>query len=159
MSDGVGGAGTTLTFGEARVTPVVELTMPTSVRWLLPEHPDATRLRDEAGAWLRPDFMNERGHLLQTMQSFVVEVDGLTVASLRVGDEFVAEDAKGERLVLTDVGQSEEPPSCHLLGLLPKELQAKQTLVCRFRHDLDTRQLRVKPLSIVTDKMIVRLTF
>ena len=79
MSDGVGGAGPTLTFGEARVTPVVELTMPTSVRWLLPEHPDATRLRDAAGAWLRPDFMNERGHLLQTMQSFVVEVDGLTI--------------------------------------------------------------------------------
>lgn len=68
-----------LTFGEARVTPVVELIMPTSVRWLLPEHPDPGALRDAAGPWLRPEFMNERGHLLQTMQSFVVEVDGLTV--------------------------------------------------------------------------------
>ncbi len=68
-----------LTFGEARVTPVVELIMPTSVRWLLPEHPDPRGLRDAAAAWLRPRFMNERGHLLQTMQAFVVEADGLTV--------------------------------------------------------------------------------
>ena len=69
----------TLTFGEARITPVVELTMPTSVRWLLPEHPDPAALRDAASGWLRPRFMNDRGHLLQTMQAFVVEVDGLTV--------------------------------------------------------------------------------
>lgn len=61
------------------MTPVVELIMPTSVRWLLPEYPDPGSLRDAAAAWLQPDFMNERGHLLQTMQSFVVEVDGLTV--------------------------------------------------------------------------------
>ena len=67
------GAGAALTFGEARVTPVVELIMPTSVRWLLPEHPDPRALRDAAASWLRPRFMNERGHLLQTMQSFVVE--------------------------------------------------------------------------------------
>ena len=74
-----GGGGTRLTFGEARVTAVVELIMPTSVRWLLPEHPDAAGLRDAAAARLRPAFMNERGHLLQAMQAFVVEADGLTV--------------------------------------------------------------------------------
>ena len=71
--------GATLTFGAARITPIVELVMPTSVRWLLPEHPDPAGLRDAAASWLRPDFMNERGHLLQTMQAFVIEVDGLTV--------------------------------------------------------------------------------
>ena len=71
--------GATLTFGAARITAVVELVMPTSVRWLLPEHPDPRGLRDAAASWLRPQFMNERGHLLQTMQAFVVEVDGLTV--------------------------------------------------------------------------------
>ena len=73
------GPGAALTFGEARVTPVVELIMPTSVRWLLPEHADPRALRDAAAAWLRPRFMNERGHLLQTMQAFVVQADGLTV--------------------------------------------------------------------------------
>jgi hypothetical protein len=76
----------------------------------------------------------------------------------RVGDTFVAEDAKGKRLVLTDVGMAEEPPSCHLLPLLPNEALAGQTLIARFRHDLDTRKLQIKPLSIVTPATIIRLT-
>jgi hypothetical protein len=76
----------------------------------------------------------------------------------RVGDAFVAEDADGERLVLTDAGMAEEPPSCHLLPLLPKEALAGQTLIARFRHVLDTRKLQIKPLSIVTGNAVVRLT-
>lgn len=76
----------------------------------------------------------------------------------QVKGALVAEDAKGERLVLTDIGMSEEPASCHLLPLLPADLFANQTLVVRFRHDLDTRQLRIKPLSIVTTTGIIRLT-
>jgi hypothetical protein len=76
----------------------------------------------------------------------------------RVGDALVAEDAKGERLVLTDAGMAEEPPSCHLLPLLPKEALAGQTLVARFRHDLDARTLQIKPLSIVTPAAVIRLT-
>ncbi len=76
----------------------------------------------------------------------------------RVGEAFVAEDANGERLVLTDVGMAEEPASCHLLPLLPKEALAGQTLIARFRHDLDARTLRIKPLSIVAATDVVRLT-
>ncbi len=77
----------------------------------------------------------------------------------RVGETFVIEDAKGERLVLTDAGMTEEPPSCHLLSLLSPDLFADQTIIVRFRHDLDTRQLRIKPLSIVSKSSIVRLTY
>ena len=76
----------------------------------------------------------------------------------RVGDTDVAEDAKGERLVLTDAGMAEEPASCHLLPLLPKDALSGQTLIARFRHDLDTRKLQIKPLSIVTPTNIIRLT-
>jgi hypothetical protein len=76
----------------------------------------------------------------------------------QVGGELVAEDAQGTRLVLTDVGMSEEPASCHLLSLLPASLLDGQTAIVRFRHDLDTRQLRIKPLSIVTSSGITRLT-
>ncbi|QEL20133.1 SWIM zinc finger family protein [Limnoglobus roseus] len=76
----------------------------------------------------------------------------------KVGDEYVIEDAKGERLVLTDAGMAEEPPSCAMLPLLPKATFAGQTLIARFRHDLDTRQLRVKPLSVVTADAVIRLT-
>jgi hypothetical protein len=70
----------------------------------------------------------------------------------------VVEDSKGERLCMTDVGMTEEPASCHLLHLVPAELHENQVLVVRFRHDLDTRKLRVKPLSIVTKENVVRLT-
>ena len=76
----------------------------------------------------------------------------------QVDGAFVAEDAKGERLAMTDTGMAEEPPSCHLLALLPKDSFAGHTLIARFRHDLDTRKLRIKPLSIVTPTAIIRLT-
>jgi hypothetical protein len=70
----------------------------------------------------------------------------------------VVEDAKGERLAMTDTGMTEEPASCHLLQLLPPELHENQVLVVRFRHDLDRRKLQVKPLSVVTKASVVRLT-
>ncbi len=76
----------------------------------------------------------------------------------RVGEAYVIEDAKGERLVLTDQGMAEEPPSCDLLSLLPVDSFENQTLIGRFRHDLDTRKLQVKPLSIVTSTAVIRLT-
>jgi hypothetical protein len=72
--------------------------------------------------------------------------------------KLVAEDANGQRLVMTDNGMTDEPASCHSLFLLPPELFTGQTLIARFRHDLDTRQLQIKPLSIVTSSGITRLT-
>ena len=53
---------------------------------------------------------------------------------------------------------TEEPPSCHLLSLLPKDSFEGHTLIARFRHALDARTLRIKPLSIVTRGAIIRLT-
>lgn len=76
----------------------------------------------------------------------------------RVAETCVVEDATGERLALTDTGMAEEPPSCHLVPLLPKAALTGQTLIARFRHDLDTQKLRIKPLSVVTDTSIIRLT-
>jgi hypothetical protein len=70
----------------------------------------------------------------------------------------VVEDAKGERLTLTDAGMREEPPSTHLLQLIDPALHDNQILVARFRHDLDRRKLQIKPLSIVTANSVVRLT-
>ncbi len=70
----------------------------------------------------------------------------------------VVEDHQGNRLAFTETGASEEPASCHLLWLIPKSMLAGQVLVARFHHDLDTGSLRVKPLSIVTESQVFRLT-
>ena len=133
------------------------------IRWegMLPrpvETRDLERVRDHA----RPEFAavvkevktNLKGPLADKQPIYALrfkrigQVEGLPVV----------EDAKGERLVMTDTGMTEEPPSCHLLQLLPRELHENQILVVRFRHDLDQRKLQVKPLSIVTNTSVVRLT-
>jgi len=110
----------------------------------------------------RPDFATAIKEVKGTLKSAIA--DKIPILALnfktiaRVGDAFVAEDADGERLVLTDTGMAEEPASCHLLPLLPREALNGQTIIARFRHDLDTRKLQVKPLSIVTPTAIIRLT-
>jgi hypothetical protein len=70
----------------------------------------------------------------------------------------VIEDFNGGRLTMTDAGMTEEPPSCHLLQLVPGELHHDHVLIVRFRHDLDRRKLEVKPLSIVSGQSVVSLT-
>ncbi len=70
----------------------------------------------------------------------------------------VVEDSHGERLAMTDRGMTEEPPSCHLLQLVAPSLHENQVLIARFRHDLDKHKLQIKPLGIVTDTNVVRLT-
>jgi hypothetical protein len=75
-----------------------------------------------------------------------------------VNDRLVAEDAQGQRLVMSDAGMSEEPRSCHLLALLPQEFLSGQTLIARFRHDLDSRKLQIKPLGLITATEVIRLT-
>lgn len=76
----------------------------------------------------------------------------------KVGDEIVAEDAQGKRLAMTDSGMGDEPPSTHLFGFLAADILIGQTLIARFKHDLDNRTLRIKPLSIATAKNLIRLT-
>jgi hypothetical protein len=75
-----------------------------------------------------------------------------------VGKVPVVEDHTGERLVITDAGLPEEPRSSQLLPLVPKDVLQDQTLIVRFRHDLDSRKLQVKPLAIVTEADVIRLT-
>ena len=75
-----------------------------------------------------------------------------------VGDNFVIEDKAGNRLAMTDRGMSEEPSSVELMRLVPQDALQDQVLVGRFRHDLDTSKLDVKPLSIVTANEVIRLT-
>jgi hypothetical protein len=110
----------------------------------------------------QPDFATAVKEVKGTLKGALADKTPILALNFktigRVGETFVAEDAKGERLVLTDVGMAEEPASCHLLPLLPREALNGQTLIARFRHDLDTRKLQIKPLSIVTPTAVIRLT-
>jgi hypothetical protein len=119
------------------------------------------------------DLAKIRGHGRGTFAAAVKEVKSILKEPLadkypvcplnfrRIGmveKTMVVEDKTGERLVITDAGLPEEPRSSHLLLLVPSEVLQDQTLIVRFRHDLDTRNLQVKPLSIVTESAIIRLT-
>src|SRR4029079_6853227 len=64
--------------GDATVTMVEEFILPTSARWLFPDAEAPFDILHPALPWLQPTFANERGHLLQAIQSFVVQVDGIT---------------------------------------------------------------------------------
>ncbi|MCM2373183.1 SWIM zinc finger family protein [Aporhodopirellula aestuarii] len=72
--------------------------------------------------------------------------------------DLVIEDVAGERIVMTETGLKEEPPSCHLMPMLPAELTTGQVMIGRVHQDLDNKTLRVKPLSIVTEQQVFRLT-
>jgi hypothetical protein len=133
------------------------------IRWdaMLPrpaEAKDFARIREHA----RGDFAavvkevknNLKGPLADKQPIYALQFRGIG----QVDGIPVVEDAKGERLAMTDTGMTDEPASCHLLQLISPELHENQILVVRFRHDLDTRKLRVKPLSIVTGNSVVRLT-
>jgi len=119
------------------------------------------------------DLAKIRGHSRGTFADAVKEVKSILKEPLadkypicalnfrRIGmveKTMVVEDKTGDRLVITDAGLPEEPRSGHLLLLVPTEVLQDQTLIVRFRHDLDTRKLQVKPLSIVTESEIIRLT-
>lgn len=134
------------------------------VRWdeMVPrplEKQDCARIRQHAHSDFAALVKEVKGHLKAPLAD-KHPVFALNYARIgRVDGELVAEDAQGQRLVMTDAGMAEEPPSCPLFYLLPQGLFANQTLVVRFRHDLDTRKLRIKPLAIVTGSNIVRMTY
>jgi len=133
------------------------------VRWeaMLPrplEPKDLMTIRNHG----QPDFATAAKEVKGTLKSALSDRTPILALNFKtigqVGETFVADDSKGERLVLNDIGMAEEPTSCHLLPLLPREALCGQTLIARFRHDLDTRKLQIKPLSIVTPSAIIRLT-
>jgi hypothetical protein len=119
---------------------------------------DFKRVRELA----RPDFAEVVKEVKNNLKAPLADkqpIYALAFARIgQVGGRPVVEDSKGQRLTMTDSGMTDEPPSCHLLQLVSPSYHADQTLVARFRHDLDTRRLEIKPLGIVTGTSIVRLT-
>lgn len=126
--------------------------------------PRAVEPRDlkRAGELARADFAAVVKDVKSALRAPLADKQPIHALRFRrigqVDGQFVVEDSRGERLVMTDAGMTEEPASCHLLQFVPSELHEHQTLVVRFRHDLDQRTLKIKPLSIITGSGVVRLT-
>lgn len=65
---------------------------------------------------------------------------------------------EGETILLGDAPGME--PSCERIGLLPEEgLVRNQVLLGAFYYDGETRRLRLQPLSIITERDVVRLLY
>lgn len=134
------------------------------VRWDASEPRPATRA----------DFARARDYAKADLKTVIKEVktqlrtplgDRHPIALLkyralgRAGEEIIIEDPNGERLVLADDTHNSEPATLLLLSMLPKEVRHDQVLLIRFHHDLDSQKLHAKPLSIVTENEVVRLTY
>ncbi len=77
----------------------------------------------------------------------------------KAGDACIIEDQNGERLVLAEDGHPGEPETLPMLAMLPPALRHNQAMLLRFHHDLDTQKLTAKPLSVVAENDIIRLTY
>jgi hypothetical protein len=134
------------------------------VRW------DASQPRPIAGA----DYAKARDYARSDLRAVIKDVktqlksplgDRHPVALVkyrvlgRAGEEYIVEDPSGERLVLADDGYAGDPATLPLLPMLPKEARRDQVLLVRFHHELDSQKLSAKPLSIVTESDVIRLTY
>jgi hypothetical protein len=135
------------------------------------------RVRWEAGEprpTTKADFVRAREHARSDVKTVIKEVKTQLRTPLgdrhpfalikfralgRAGDDVIIEDQTGERLVLADDQHGGEPTTLPLLPLLPREARHDQALLVRLHHDLDSQKLRAKPLSVVTEDEIIRLTF
>jgi hypothetical protein len=77
----------------------------------------------------------------------------------RAGEQVVIEGPGGERLVLADEAHDGEPATLPLLALLPEKARRDQALALRFHHNLDSQKLHAKPLSVLTENDVIRLTY
>jgi hypothetical protein len=77
----------------------------------------------------------------------------------RAGEHAIIEDQNGERLVLAEDHHSGEPATLPLLAMLPQAVRQGQVMLVRFHHDLDSQKLHAKPLSVVTEHEVIRLTY
>lgn len=77
----------------------------------------------------------------------------------RAGDDAIIEDQNGERLVLSDDHHPGEPMTLPLLTMLPRGVRQNQVMLLRFHHDLDTQKLHAKPLSVMVEDDLIRLTY
>lgn len=152
----------------ARVAVVAELavypgTMNPRVRWeayeaRIVEPRDYQRIFELAASDFSAVVKEVKNHLRQPLTDHN-PVFALKFARIgKIGEALIVEDAKQNRLLLTDESDLSESPSCELLSLLPPAALEGKVLVARFSYDIDAGLLTAKPLSIVTHDELIRLT-
>jgi len=120
---------------------------------------DYTKAREHAKTDLRAVLKDVKTHLKSPLGDRHPVALVKYRALGRAGDQFILEDPNGERLVLADDGYAGDPATLPLLPMLPKAVRQDQVILVRFHHDLDSQKLRAKPLSIVTESDVIRLTY
>ncbi len=76
-----------------------------------------------------------------------------------VDGNYILESYDGQRLILSDIPGSSEPPCLPLLFLLEQKNLREQTILVRFNNDMDLKRLYAKPLSIINNESIIRLIY
>lgn len=133
------------------------------VRWESAERRVATAADfARAREWARPEFAPLLKEVRGQLKSPLRERNPCGLARYRalgrVGEEFVIEDATGERLALGEDPRGEGPPTLGTLCALPARALREQVMLARFHHNFETQKLRAKPLAIVLADRVLRLT-
>lgn len=76
----------------------------------------------------------------------------------RAGERLALVDEAGNRLALGDLAALGQPTT-QLLSLLRPEQTARQAALVIFGHELDSGELTAQPLSLVTERGVVRLLY
>jgi hypothetical protein len=134
------------------------------IRWEASEpRPAAAADYARACGFAKPDFKAVIKDVKTQLKSPLGDRHPLALVKYRAlgkaGDHVIIEDAAGERLVLADDGYPGDPATLPLLPLISAAAHQNQAMLVRFRHDLDSQELRAKPLSIVTATDVIRLTY
>jgi hypothetical protein len=134
------------------------------VRWDASEPRPATKADyTRAREYAKPDLKSVIKDVKTQLKSPLGDRHPVALLKYRAlghaGDEFIIEDAGGERLVLADDGYAGDPATLPFLPMLPKAVRHDQAMLVRFHHDLDSQKLCGKPLSIVTETDVIRLTY
>lgn len=122
------------------------------------EQEDLKKVREHAAVSLKTEAKTAK-NILKNALADTMYIRLLAFEQIGQCEEGMALRTKeGETILLGDAPGME--PSCERIGLLPEEdLVRNQVLLGAFYYDGETRRLRLQPLSIITERDVVRLLY
>ncbi len=122
------------------------------------EQKDIEKLRGLAATSLKAEVKNAK-NILKNALADAMYIRLIAFERIgRCGEELALQTKEGETILLGDAPGMEL--SCERIGLLPDEsLVQNQVLLGAFYYDGPARRLKLQPLSIVTERDVVRLLY